>query len=170
MAKVNGPLFSMGASGSFGNIVFDARGYAYPKPHRRDAQTPSQGNFRQAVSVAQKCASVCGDTTREQIRALADDAAHWNAYLTKQLIGPRRSAFQAALLEYAKAEVDQAGWEATAASMGLHEVYIPYAEEPAISPGAQLFVLASTLFGLGMYASLGTPNGNAELWKDSITS
>ena len=71
--------------------------------------------------MAQKCASVCGDATRQQIRELADDAAHWNAYLTKQLIGPRRSAFQAALLEYTNAEVDQAGWEATAARLDIFE-------------------------------------------------
>ena len=42
--------------------------------------------------------------------------------------------------------------------------------EPGISPGAQLFVLASTLYGLGLYASLGSPNGNAQEWKDNITS
>ena len=169
MARVNGPLFSMGASGSFGSIVFDARGYAYPKPNRRDAQSPRQGNFRQAISVAQKCAGVCGDMTREQIRELADDASHWNAYLTRQLIGPKRATFVAALAEYTAGELDQSAWEAAAASLGLHEVHLPYAEEPGISPGAQLFVLASSLFGLGLYTSLGSPNGNAQEWKDSIT-
>ena len=39
MAKVTGPLFSMNASGSFGGIVFDQRGYAYPKANRQDAQS-----------------------------------------------------------------------------------------------------------------------------------
>ena len=67
-------------------------------------------------------------------------------------------------------EVEQPKWEATAAILGLQVVDIPYAEEAGISPGAQLFVLASTLFSMGLYSSLGQPNGNTEVWKDSITS
>lgn len=51
MAKIKGPLFSMGATGSFGDIVFDRRGYAYLKPERRDARTPAQGDARQAIVV-----------------------------------------------------------------------------------------------------------------------
>ena len=47
--------------------------------------------------------------------------------------------------------------------MGLREVYVPYANEASVSPGAQLFALASMLFGLGMYTSLGQPNGNAKV-------
>lgn len=39
---------------------FCTRGYAYLKPKRRDVQTPTQGDLRQAMVVAQKCASVCG--------------------------------------------------------------------------------------------------------------
>ena len=168
MAKIKGPLFSMSATGSFGDIVFDRRGYAYLKPERRDAQTPTQGDFRQAIAVAQKCASVCGSATRQQLKTLADDPARWSAYLSSQLVGPQRSRFMAALVEYTGSQVDQAGWEAAAASMGMREVFIPYAHQAAISPGAQLFALALTLFGLGLYTSLGQPNGNAAVWKDSI--
>jgi hypothetical protein len=74
------------------------------------------------------------------------------------------------LAQYANPEVEQPEWEAMAASLSLQVVDIPYAEEAGISPGAQLFVLASTLFSMGLYSSLGQPNGNAEIWKDSITS
>lgn len=52
----------------------------------------------------------------------------------------------------------------------MQEVVVPYAHQAAISPGAQLFALASTLFDLGLYSSLGQSNGNAEVWKESITS
>ena len=52
--------------------------------------------------------------------------------------------------------------------MGLREVYIAYANEAGISPGVQLFALASTLFELGLYTNLGQLNGNAEVWKEQI--
>ncbi|MFN8453200.1 MAG: hypothetical protein U0401_00775 [Anaerolineae bacterium] len=171
MAKIKGPLFSMGATGSFGDIVFDRRGYAYLKPERRDAQSPDQGDARQAMAVAQKCARVCGEVTRQQLKARAADPAHWGAYLSGKLVGPQRSRFMAALEEYtASPEVGRAGWEAEAQSLGLQEVLVPYAHQSAITPGAQLFALATTLFGLGMYSTLGQPNGNAAAWKDSISS
>lgn len=169
MAKIKGPLFSMNATGSFGDIVFDRRGYAYLKPERRDAQTPAQGDTRQAMTVAQKCAHLCGEATRQQLKAKADDPAYWSAFLASKLLGPQRSRFSAALADYTTSpEVDQAGWEAAAASMGLEAVNIPYAHQAVISPGAQLFTLASTLFGLGVYTNLGQPNGNAAAWKSSI--
>jgi hypothetical protein len=114
------------------------------KPGRRDAQSPSQGNFRQAITVAQKCASVCGDTTRQQLKELADDPARWSTCLVKQLIGPQRTTLQAALAQYSAPEVDQLQWEAAAAGLGLRQVHIPYAAEAGVSPGAQLFVLAQT--------------------------
>lgn len=170
MAKIKGPLFSMSATGAFGDIVFDRRGYAYLKPERRDAQSPDQGDVRQAITVAQKCVSVCGSATRQQLKARAADPAHWGAYLSGKLVGPQRSRFSAMLAEYNSEAVEQAVWEAAAQSMGMQEVVIPYAHQAAISPGAQLFALALTLFGLGLYASLGQPNGNAEVWKEQIIS
>lgn len=168
MAKIKGPLFSMSATGAFGDIVFDKRGYAYPKPEHQDTQTPAQGDARQAMMVAQKCAGICGEATRQQLKSKTDDPAHWNAYLAGKLVGPQRSRFIAALEEYNSESVEQAGWEAAAQSMGMQDVVVPYANQAAISPGAQLFALATTLFGLGLYTSLGQPNGNAEEWKSSI--
>ncbi len=170
MAKVKGPLFSMGVTGSFGDIVFDRRGFAYLKPDKSDPQTPGQGNYRLAITVAQKCVGTCGSATRQQLKELTNDPSHWNSYLAKQLIGPQRSLFLNALAQYTDPTVDQAGWEAAADSIGLREVFIPYAQHGPVSPGAQLFVLASTLFSLGLYTGLGEPNGNAQVWKDSITS
>ena len=170
MAKITGPLFSMNASGSFGGIIFDRRGYAYMRRTSRDPRTPKQGNFRQAMTAAQKCAGVCGHNTRQELRALADDPARWSAYLTKQMIGPQRATLLAALAHYAELEADHPHWEEAATGIGLRAVDIPYAEEAGISPGAQLFALASTLFGMGLYNNLGQPDGNAAIWKDSIIS
>ena len=171
MAKIRGALFSMAASGSLGDIVFDRRGYAYFKPQREDARSPRQGNYRQAMTVAQKCARVCGDKTRAQIRELTDDPAHWSAYLTKRLLGPQRATFLAMLRQYATIETDEANpWEMAATKIGLQEVHIPYAEDAAVSSGAQLFLLAQTLFSMGLYTGLGSPNGNADDWLEKIIS
>ena len=161
----------MAASGSLGDIVFDRRGYAYFKPQREDARSPKQGNYRQVMTVAQKCARVCGDKTRAQIKELTDDPAHWSAHLTKQLLGPQRTTFLAMLTQYSTIEADEANqWEMAATKIGLQEVHIPYAGDAAVVPCAQLFILAQTLFGLGLYTSLGSPKGNADLWLEKIIS
>jgi hypothetical protein len=68
MAKVIGPLFSFRVSGAFGEIVFDKRGIVRPKGVYRDRKTTNQGNFRQALTVAQKCVKICGPTTRQQVK------------------------------------------------------------------------------------------------------
>lgn len=119
----------------------------------------------------QKCASVCGPNTRQQLKARATDPAHWGAYLSSHLLGPQRRRFIAVLAEYTGLEeLDRAGWETAAASLGMSEVIVTYAHQASISPGAQLFALASTLFGLGLYTSLGRPKDNAEAWKSSLVS
>ena len=65
---------------------------------------------------------------------------------------------------------EKTAWENQALLAGLEEIHILYAEEVAVSPGAQLFALAATLFRMGLYTDIGVPNGNAQQWKDSITS
>ena len=157
MAKVTGPLFSMGATGSFGNIVFNRKGFAYLKTIHSDPQTANQGDFRQTMSVAQKCVKACGPTT-------------WNGYLVKNMIGRNRTIFSQYRQNYMYQGVDKTGWEAAADSMGVHPVSLEYANEAAVSPGEQLFILASTLFSLGVYSTLDQPNGNPEAWRDNIIS
>jgi hypothetical protein len=39
-----------------------------------------------------------------------------------------------------------------------------------VSPGAQLFILASTLYALELYPALSQPNGNPGDWQASIIS
>lgn len=170
MAKVSGPLFSMAVSGNFGGIIFDRRGYAYIRRSPRDARTPGQGNYRLALTVAQKCASACGPATRQQVKALATEPARWSPYLVQQLIGPQNQSFLAGLAQFTAPGIDQAGWEAAAVRIGLREVFIPYAQHGVVTPGAQLFLLAATLFRLGLYSGLGRPGGNPDIWQASISS
>jgi hypothetical protein len=170
MAKVIGPLFSMGASGAFGNIIFDRRGFARLKGSHRDARTVSQINFRQTLTVTQRCVKVCGSSTRQELKQRINGASRWNTYLVKNLIGPRQSAYLEKLNRFATEVVDQTQWEAAAVGMGMRQVPLDNAPEAAISPGAQLFVLASTLYDIGIYTGLGQPSANAEAWKVQITT
>jgi hypothetical protein len=64
--------------------------------------------------------------------------------------------------------MDQTAWEQAALRLGLQAVALNYAEEAGISPGAQLFTLASTLFEMGIYVDLGQPAANAEMWTERI--
>lgn len=120
--------------------------------------------------MAQKCVKVCGPATRQLLRSVAEDPARWSAYLAKNLIGPDRALYLEAMNQYTNSELDQDDWEAAASEAGLRPVNLEYATVATVSPGAQLFALASTLFSLGIYASVGYPNGNAATWKAQIVS
>src|SRR5574341_1169579 len=135
MARVIGPLFSMRVSGALGDIIFDRRGFARLKGKYRDARTASQINFRQTLTVAQRCVKVCGPTTRQQLKQRMPGASRWNTYLVKNLIGPKQSLYQEKMNRFADTLVDQANWEAAAASIGMHEVQLDYATDATISPG-----------------------------------
>lgn len=170
MAKVVGSFFNMKMSGTLGEMVFDRRGFVRLKGKHPNHYSTSQGDFRQTMAVAQKCARACGATTRQLIKAVADDPARWNAYLAKNLIGPERATYLETLSGFGDEGVDQSGWEIAGVEAGLRPIKLEYAGDAQISPGAQLFILASTLFSLGLYETLGQPNGNAEVWKERIIS
>jgi hypothetical protein len=168
MAKVIGPLFSLRVSGAFGELVFDKRGFVRPKGVYRDRKTTNQGNFRQALTVAQRCVKVCGPTTRQQVKNITPAQARWNCHLMKQLLGPNRANYNQYIENFTDPAVDQAAWEQAGIVMGLRAVTLDYADEAGISPGMQLFILASTLFHLGIYTALGQPAANAEAWRERI--
>ncbi|MCL4304023.1 MAG: hypothetical protein KJ077_50535 [Anaerolineae bacterium] len=170
MAKVIGPLFSMKVSGALGEIIFDRRGYVRRKGRVRDPKTSRQGDFRQAMMAAQEGVKVCGPQTRQHLRRLSDEPARWSAFLLKHLLGPRRANYDGCLARYGELGLDRAGWEAAAVEAGLRPVGLTYAADTEITPGAQLFLLASTLFSLGIYGELGQPGGNAKVWQESIIS
>lgn len=159
----------MKMSGTMGDMVFDRRGFVRLKGGHTGQPSASQGDIRQTMAAAQKCAKVCGPATRQLIKDAADNPTYWNAYLVKNLIGPKRSLFLENVQRYQEdPAVDQPGWEAAAIAAGLRPIRVEYANEGEISPGAQLFLLASTLFSLGLYENAGQPNGNAGAWKESI--
>lgn len=170
MAKMSGSFFNIKMSGTLGEIIFDQRGFVRLKGKRPSHYSTSQGDFRQTMMVTQKCAKVCGSATRQLIKAVARNSAHWNTYLAKNLIGPHRTVYLDTLHRYSDPAVDRPAWEIAGVEAGLRPIKLEYAGEAQISPGAQLFILASTLFSLGLYETLGQPNGNAEAWKERIIS
>ncbi|GIK40699.1 MAG: hypothetical protein BroJett011_45320 [Chloroflexota bacterium] len=160
----------MKMSGTMGDMVFDRRGFVRLKGEHPNLYSASQGDIRQAMTVAQKCVKVCGPATRQLLRSAAEDPAHWNTYLTKNLIGSDRAFYLEAMDQYINSELDHDDWEAAASEAGLRPVNLEYATVATVSPGAQLFALASTLFSLGIYTGIGSPNGNAAAWKNQIIS
>ena len=172
MAKVTGPLFSMRASGAFGEIVFDRRGIVRPKGIYHDPQTASQGNFRQTMMVAQKCVKACGPQTRQLLREAAPEPARWSAYLVQQLIGANRAAYLDRLAAYeALAEADRTAWDAAAQLTGLYPIDISYSQEPAVPAGAQLYLLAVTVHYLQLYPELDSPTAaEAAIWQSRLAA
>lgn len=168
MAKVIGSLFNLRISGAIGELVFDKRGFVRPKGVYRDRKTTTQGNFRQALTVAQRCVKICGPATRQQVKAITPAQARWNCYLMKELLGPQRARYHRSIEDFTAPAGDQAAWEAAALKLGLRAVTVDYAAEAGISPGTQLFILASTLFALGLYADVGQPAANAAAWGERV--
>ena len=177
MARTNGALFSMEASGKFGDaIVFDKRGFAkfYKKP--TDSKTETQGNNRQMTGTAQKSVKAIGDTTKMLIAEAAVDAGsksyRWNSYLVKIMLGPNYSILQASRAIFAAltpAEKDT--WEAEANSLNLATVSLDYAVDAAMTPGEQLFSQAKALYSIGIHSATGDPDGtNATAWATAIAS
>jgi hypothetical protein len=93
MAKVVGSFFNMKMSGKLGEVVFDRRGFVRLKGEYHDPRTASQGDFRQTMAAAQKCAKVCGPATRQLVKEISHTSAQWRTYLIKNLIGPNRALY-----------------------------------------------------------------------------
>jgi len=99
----------------------------------------------------------------------ADQASRWSAFLTKTLLGPERARYHELAEIYRNGIVDRPLWEAAAREIGLKEVGLAYAAEAPISPGRQLFMLATTLYDLGNPAENEPPGSNAEAWQRQIS-
>lgn len=169
MTKTSSQLFSTTSLDIFGAKAFAHQGMTHSPNGSIHARTTNQNDFRQAMTVAHKCIKVCGPATQEHIQQAAH-AATWHSYMVKNLIGTSLASYTFHLQNYSDETVDQAGWEAAAVSVGLQPITLDQADNTSVSPGMQLFLVASTLFSLGLYETVGRPNGNAGAWKLKITS
>jgi hypothetical protein len=173
MAKVTGPLMSMQASGTLGDtITFDKRGFVRNRVIPANPQSDAQGNVRQMLLGVQKALTKLGATVIAAVKTVAPTSYRWNSFLLQQALGANSSEFEASRTAFnALAPSEKALWETEAADAGLVEQVIPYATDPAISPGLALFVVARALFALGINVADGTPGAaNADDWADYYVS
>jgi hypothetical protein len=173
MAKVNGPLMSMEASGTVGNtITFDRRGFVRTRVIPTNPQTDTQGNARQKLLAVQKALRFLGATVIAAVKSLAPTSYRWNSYLVAQVIGAGSADFDAAATAFAALGSTAIGhWDDEATSLGLTAQSIPYASDTAISGGLALFAVARALYRLGLNTSAGAPGAaNYAAWGTYIAS
>lgn len=177
MAKVSGPLFSVGASGKFANkLVF---GTWKGRPTVRNLVTPSnpqtagQMTARNAVRVlaaAQRFASLTalvlsGETLTDRalLAASAPAGQAWNGHLVKSGIGAGSLNYTAADTAYAALTAPQkAAWDTAAAALVPAIPSVAQTSEGGVAatpmPAGQVFFhYAYALYVAGVMAS--APNG-----------
>jgi hypothetical protein len=173
MAKVNGPLMSISASGTIADtITFDKRGFVRTRVIPANPQTGPQGNVRQQLLGIQKALKVLGATIIAAVRTVAPVAYRWNSFLLQQTLGPNSSEFEASRTAYnALTAAERDTWNAAALDAGIIEQTIPYATDPPVSPGLALFAVARALHALGFNEVDGAPGAaNAAEWGNYFES
>lgn len=173
MARVDGPLFSLTASGRFEELVYDKRGYVRRFVVPTNPKSAAQGNARQILLAAQKATSKLGTSAREDVKAYLGAIGlvgyRWNAWTLQAIIGEGSQAWADSKTAYTALGDDQQGWETKAQEIGLIQISIPYASDDPITPGLAMWALARALDGMGL--GPGTPDGtNYGAWGDYITT
>lgn len=171
MAKVQGALFSIEASGQFAKaMVFDRRGHVRVYTTPTNAQTGPQGDVRQRMLATQNAIGAMGTTTRDAVKLVAPVSYRWNSYLVGEVIGSSAANFNAAGAAFAAlTPTEQGDWDTEAAGINIQPAVIDYANAAAISEGQSLFTLAYTLNLLGI--GPGAPDGtNAAAWATAVSS
>lgn len=173
MAKVQGPLMSMSASGTIGDsITFDKRGFVRNRVIPANPQTPAQGNVRQMLLGVQKALTRLGATVIDAVKTLAPTTYRWNSFLLQQVLGANSAEFEASRTAFnALAPADKANYETRAGQLGLVDQLLVYASDPPITAGLQLFAVSRALFLLGINVEDGAPSAaNFDAWGDYYES
>lgn len=173
MAKVQGPLMSMSASGTVGDsITFDKRGFVRNRVIPANPQTPAQGNVRQQLLGIQKAISKVGITVINAVKTLAPTSYRWNSFLLQRVLGAASSEFEASRTAYAALTAPQRqAYEDAALALGLVDQSLVYASDPTLTAGLALFAVARALYSLGINVADGAPDGSNEAaWADYFAS
>lgn len=132
MAKVKGALFSMDASGKFGDaLVFTkwkGRQVCRQLVTPSNPQTANQVEVRNAQRVAAKCQHFANATTlkgesrlvtdKEAIKAITPSGFAWNGYFVQQIIGAGMVTYDAAVAAYtALTSPQKTAWDGAAAAL-----------------------------------------------------
>jgi hypothetical protein len=173
MAKVNGPLMSMEASGTVADtLTFDKRGFVRTRVIPANPKTADQGNVRQKLLAVQKALRFIGATVIAAVKTLAPTSYRWNSYLLSQVLGSGSSEYDASATAYAALTSTERGhWETEATTIGMTTQAISYATDADVTPGLALFAVARTLYRLGINVSAGAPSGtNYAAWGTYFSS
>jgi hypothetical protein len=181
MAKTTGALFSMEASGAFGEtIVYDKRGYARIYKIPSNPKTEAQGNQRQRMINIQRAISRIGSSSQTQVatnflaayKASVPDPYRWRAYL--QGVGTQEEVYTASRAAWdALGMLAKDAWNSEAIANGYTVRSIDYAGENAPTAGENMFHLARLLYvnnGSRMTSGPASPPGEAnhDAWGDFL--
>lgn len=151
-----GPLFRLKIPAILGERSYDRAGYVR-----------LSGDWSPSPMPGPQMAALSGTATQQLIKRMAANPAYWQAYLAKALTGSHRARYMESLGHFAAdPAINPTSWEAAANEAGLYSIYLDEVNETEVSPGAQLFALASNLSGLGLLAALSRSTHSAWIWKD----
>ena len=171
MAKVSGPLMSMGASGSFGGaLVFGLRKGAnivrqlVTPANPKSADQATARNIVRVCGAAQRFANLCVDlgasrlvTDKAALIAAAPSSQTWNSYLVFCMTGISALTYDAAGTLWASLSANHAAWET--AATGLTPAFAAVAQKgaldasaTAITPGEVFFRYTYGLYIAGISA------------------
>lgn len=159
MAKVTGPLFSMGASGQVGKtLVFGAiRGVNYVREWLKpsNSKTADQGDRRQILGSAVKAiAKVVNPSDFVSLfSASIPSGQTWSSYLVQIIVRdiiPTAVTYEAIVTEF-EGHAVTGTFASAGASLGYNSFLISYAgtEEAAVA-GFQLYLIAKVGVALGL--------------------
>ncbi|MFZ5819370.1 MAG: hypothetical protein ACOYYJ_05655 [Chloroflexota bacterium] len=139
MAKIKGGLFSLEASGKFGNaIVYDKRGRARKHVDPANPQTDGQMAVRNVLGDIQRELKLLGTTLREELKA--GFGSTWNALIIKELMANGNAALEAYQAEYAAFDAGNKTDWATADG----------ATPVALTDGELLYCVSSAAYDMGV--------------------
>jgi hypothetical protein len=171
MAKVSGPLMSMGASGSFGGaLVFGLRKgqnvvrQLVTPANPKSADQAAARNIVRVTGAAQRFANLCVDmgagrlvTDKAALIAATPSGQTWNSYLVFCMTGVNAATYAAAVALWGTLAANHAAWETAAA--GLTPAFPDVAQKgaldaaaPAITHGEVFFLYTYGLYIAGISA------------------
>jgi hypothetical protein len=155
MAKLTGPLFSLGASGSVAKTLVYARvfGVDYTRVHvvPKNPETASQGNVRQILGGLGRAARVIVSPSDwlSDADSVTPSGQSWvSSFIKRTLLAYMDNVtnYEAMVTEL-EAHTAFAAWTSHAATLGLSEVDVPYSGTTEAFTGAlQLYMLAKYTF------------------------
>ncbi len=129
-----------------------------------EARFERKGHGRLPAPVAASETKLGGPATQQLVKNIAAAPAYWQAFLAQALSGPDRTRYLASIKYFGSdPAISPTHWEAAAGEAELQPLRLDEAGEREVSPGAQLFALASNLSGLGLLAALSRSSG---VWQD----